>query len=457
MKATVERLDNNRVRVDIEVEVERFRAAVEQAYRRIAQQVNVPGFRRGKAPRSVVERRVGRQALYEEALELLIPGVFAEAVEQTEIRPVDDPRIEVQQIGEDVPLKFSAEVWVRPEVTLGAYKGLEVEKRVARVTDERVEQALQELRESQAELVPAPHDTVEPGDWVSIDFEGFVEGRPFQGGARKGYRMPVGQDVLVPGFDEQLLGAKAGERREVRVTFPANVSREDLAGKPAVFQVTVREILMRQLPELNDAFASARGYETLEALRAEIRRRLEEAAREEANHQLRHEVVHQAAANAQVEIPPVLVDREVERMARELAEDLARRGLTLEAYLQATQRTPESFLAELRPTAEESVREALVLDEIAKQEGLEPTPEEVQERIESLVASQPQELQDRARQYLQDEDRRAQLAVEMARQRAIDLLVREAKVREVEVDPPAAGEAGEPAEATKAVGEGGQG
>lgn len=388
MKTQVEKLENSRVALEIEVDSARVEKALDGAYRRVVKRINIPGFRRGKAPRFIVERRLGRDFLLQEALEDLLPEAYWEAVQQEKLVPVGDPEFNLLEAKEGGPLRFKAEVDVRPEVELGPYKGLRVEKVIRRISDADVQKVLAAYQERHAQLVTTDRDTVEPGDFVVIDFEGYVEGQPFQGGAGRGYTLQVGAGTFLPGFpgfEEQLVGMKLGETREVRGTFSEDFFREDLRGKPAVFKVTLHEIKAKQVPAIDDELARQVGeFETLEEWTADIRRRLEEGAQEEARQRLRNELVKKAAEGATLELPASLVERERLELLEEFAEALARQGFTFEEYLRRTGRTVDELKAELTPRAEERVRGYLVLDAIAKKEGIEVTDEEIEAEIRRM-------------------------------------------------------------------------
>jgi len=446
MNTRVERLPGHpsRVVLEIEVEPERVERAVDSVYRRLARQVRIPGFRPGKAPRPVVEMHVGKDALYLEAVDELIPQAYREAVRQTSLEPVAQAKIDIIDFGAGKPLKFKAEVDVKPEVKLGQYRGLAVEKRIRKVTEKDVDRVIEALREQFAELVNADKDRVEPGDYAVVDFEGLIDGKPFRGGAAKGEIIHVGADGVLPAFSEQLVGMAPGEDREFELTFPPE-AREDLAGKTAKFRVHLHEIKQRRVPEADDEFAKDVGdFETLADLRADRRRRLEEAEERAAEAAMRDALMEQAVANAEVELPPVMVDQELNRLRDEFVLNLWQNGLTLERYLEISQQTEADLAERLRPTAAQRVKAELVLEAIAKAEGLEPTEEEIDARLQELFASVQDTKEREAR--IRNEDNRLAVRDSLRRAKAMDFLVEHAQVTVTEYEPPEeTGEAGDAA------------
>lgn len=429
LKATAERLEKNRVALQVEVEAERVDAALERAYRKLVSRVNIPGFRKGRAPRKIVEARLGKEALYDEALDDLIPAAYREALEVTQTEPIDQPRLYDVEIEEGKPLRFRAEVEVKPEAELGEYKGLEVEKLVEQVEEKDVDHILEHLREDHSELVPADRQEVQRGDFALIDFEGFIDGEPFSGGAGKGYLLEIGSGRFIDGFEEQLIGAKVGEVTEVKVTFPADYRAESLRGKEALFKVTVRELKVKRLPELDDEFAKDVGdAETLEELRAKIRKDLEQAAAERAEREMRDKLVRIVRDNSVVDAPEVLVEGELAEMVNEFARSLVYSGIDPQAYFSRPGRSIEDLKNELRPEAVGRVKARLVLETIAKREGIVVQPDELEARIEE-IASGRRDV-DAVRKELQDPDRRAALRESLLLEKVVDFLVAQAKVEE---------------------------
>lgn len=434
MNTRVERLPDHpsRVVLEVEVEAERVERTVDSVYRRLARQVRIPGFRPGKAPRPVVELHVGKDALYLEAVDELIPQAYREAVRASDLEPVAQAKIDIIEYGAGKPLKFKAEVDVKPEVKLGEYRGLAVEKRVRKVTDRDVDEVIDNLREQFAELVHVDKERLEPGDYAVVDFEGLIDGKPFRGGAAKGEIIRVGDEGVLPAFSDNLVGLAPGEEREFEVTFPEE-AREDLAGKTAQFRVQLQEIKQRRVPEADDEFAKDVGdFETIADLRADRRRRLEEAAERAADAQMRDALLEQVVAGAEVELPTVMVDQELGRLREEFEFSLWQRGMTLERYLEASEQTEEELLERLRPNAVQQVKAELVLEAIAKAEQLEPTEEEIDARLQQWFATvqDPKERDER----LRDEDNRLAARNTLRRAKALDFLVEHAHVSVTEYE-----------------------
>ncbi|QHN50050.1 trigger factor [Geobacillus stearothermophilus] len=387
MSVKWEKLEGNEGVLTVEVDAEQVNKGLDAAFKKVVKNIALPGFRKGKVPRVLFEKRFGVEALYQDALDILLPEAYAKAVEEAGIEPVSMPEIDIEQMEKGKSLIFKAKVTVKPEVKLGQYKGLEVEKMDATVTDEDVENELKRLQENYAELVVKEDGTVENGDTAVIDFEGFVDGEPFEGGKAENYSLEIGSGTFIPGFEEQLIGMKAGEEKEIQVTFPEEYHAEQLAGKPATFKVKVHEVKAKQLPALDDEFAKDvdEEVETLDELKAKIRARLEEAKKNEAETALRNAVVEKAAANAEIDIPAVMVQNETDRMLREFDQRLQMQGLNLQLYYQFSGQDEAALREQMKEDAEKRVRAALTLEAIAKAENIEVTDEEVEEELQKMA------------------------------------------------------------------------
>lgn len=385
MKATCEKLTGNRVELSVEVDGERVRQVMGQAYRRVAGRVNVPGFRKGKVPRSVLEARLGIQVLYDEVLELLLPQVYKEALEQCRVEPIDQPEIEVVRIEEEEGLVFKARVERLPEIDLGVYKGLPLKDPGSEVTPEAVEASLAELQERHARL----ESTVEPaadGDLVIADMEVWTDDVPLAGSRMERAGIVLGTGQKVPGLEEGLTGVVAGEERDVAVTFPEDFSRPEVAGKQGVFKVKTHEVKRKRLLPLDDDFARDLGpYETLEELKEEVQKKLAAEAETRRREALRSQVVEGAVDAAQVEVPDRLVDREIQVMIEELSEHLSRHGLKLEEYMEHQKKDQQALEGEFRESARNRVKTRLVLDRIAREENVQAAPEEIQRRVQGYT------------------------------------------------------------------------
>lgn len=387
MSAKFEKLEGNRGVLTIEVDAEKVTEGLDAAFKKVVKQVNVPGFRKGKMPRGMFEKRFGVESLYQDAVDYLLPEAYANAIDETGIEPVDRPEIDVEQIEKGKSLIFKATVTVKPEVKLGEYKGLEVKPLETNVTDEDVNSELTSLQERQAELAVKEEGKAENGDTVVMDFEGFVDGEAFEGGKAENYSLELGSGQFIPGFEEQLIGTAAGESKDVEVSFPEEYHAAELAGKPATFKVTVHEIKTKQLPELDDEFAkdADEEVETLDALKEKIKTRLEESKKHEAEHHVRDTVVEAAAANAEMEIPAAMVDTEVNRMMQEFEQRLQMQGMNLELYFQFSGQDEAALREQMKEEAEKRVRVNLTLEAIAKAENIEVSDEEVTEELNKMA------------------------------------------------------------------------
>lgn len=388
MKVTAERIDNHKTVLNLEIPQAEVAKAVEKAYRKLASQINIPGFRKGKAPRKVVEMRVGKEALLDEAFEILAPVAYNKALAEQGIDPVSRPEIEVITLAEDQPLVFKATVVKKPEVTLGQYKGLEIEKTVAEVTDADVDSEIERSRSRNAKMVVVEDAEIQKGDLAIIDFKGFIDGVPFEGGEGKSYPLEIGSGSFIPGFEDQLVGAKSGEEREVKVTFPEEYFVAELAGKEATFTVNIHDIKRKEMPELDDEFAKETSeFDTLAELKADIKNRLEQAAKARAEREFRTAAIKTAVDNATLDVPEVMVENQIDTMIQDFDISLQQRGMKLDKYLEYTKMDIAALRNNYRDSALYNVKTDLVLEAIVKAEGLTATPEEMQQEVESMAAN----------------------------------------------------------------------
>ncbi|WHX85504.1 trigger factor [Bacillus paralicheniformis] len=387
MSVKWEKQEGNEGVLTVEVDADTFNKALDDAFKKVVKQVSIPGFRKGKVPRGLFEQRFGVEALYQDALDILLPVEYPKAVEEAGIEPVDRPEIDVEKIEKGENLIFTAKVTVKPEVKLGEYKGLGIEKDDTAVTDEDVQNELKSLQERQAELVVKEDGKVEEGDTVALDFEGFVDGEAFEGGKAENYSLEVGSGSFIPGFEDQLVGLEAGAEKDVEVTFPEEYHAEELAGKPAVFKVKIHEIKAKELPELNDEFAKDvdEEVETLAELTEKTKKRLEEAKENEADAKLREELVVKAAENAEADIPQAMIDTELDRMMKEFEQRLQMQGMNLELYFQFSGQDENALKEQMKEDAEKRVKSNLTLEAIAKAENLQVTDEEVEEELSKMA------------------------------------------------------------------------
>ncbi|WP_338451448.1 trigger factor [Niallia oryzisoli] len=387
MSAKFEKQEGNQGVLTVEVDAETVNKSLDSAFQKVVKQVNVPGFRKGKMPRALFEKRFGVESLYQDAIDLMLPEAYSAAIDETGIEPVDRPEIDVEQIEKGKTFIFTAKVTVKPEVKLGEYKGLEVEAFDTTVTDEDVDNEIKALQERQAELVVKEEGKAENGDTVVMDFEGFVDGEAFEGGKAENYSLELGSGQFIPGFEEQLVGLAAGESKDVEVTFPEEYHAAELAGKPAVFKVTLHEIKAKELPELDDEFAKDVDdeVETLDALKEKIKSRLEHDKKHQAEHHIQDAVVEKATQNAEIDVPPVMINNEVDRMLQEFEQRLQMQGMNLELYFQFSGQNEEALREQMNEEAEQRVRGSLTLEAIAKAENIEVTDEEINEELEKMA------------------------------------------------------------------------
>ena len=389
MKVTVENGENQQVTLTIEVEAAEVSKATEKAVKRLGNRVNIPGFRKGKAPRKIIERNVGMEAIMQEAFDIVAPKAFADALEEQKIDPVTRPDIDIVTLEEGKDLVFKATVTPRPEVTLGEYKGLKVEKKVAEVTDEDVEKQIKTFQDRQGKMVDALEGSaVKDGDFTTLDFEGFVNGEAFEGGKGQDYPLQIGSGSFIPGFEDQLIGAKIGEEKEVNVKFPEEYHSKELAGKDAMFKCTIRSIKQKELPAIDDELAKkVSKFETIAELRADVRKNLEENAQRQAENTQRTEAIEQATNNITVDIPAVMIDNRVNAMIQEMAMRLEQQGMNLEMYLQYAGTDLAKIREDYRETAEKNVKTDLMLEEVAKVENIKVEAKDLDAEVAGMAAA----------------------------------------------------------------------
>ncbi len=379
MGVKVKKLEKNKVSIEVEVGADEVDAALGRAYRQVVKKVNIPGFRKGHVPRKVLEMRLGKGILYEDALEILLPEAYDRAIVEAKLEPIDQPQIEDVHIEEGSPLRFSATVEVKPEVQLGQYKGLKIEKEKVEVTPEDVDDFLHALRERNAVWQVVEEGEVCDGDLVIIDFTGFVNGEPLEGGKGENHTLRIGSGTFIPGFEEQLLGARVDEERKIQVVFPEDYQNEDIAGAEAEFDVKLKEIKRKKLVPIDDEFAKdVSDFASLEELRDDSRKKLLEAAKNKAEEQFRQKVISRVVDNAEVEVPEILIKRRIDSMLGDMELRLQQQGIPLETYLEYSEKTREDMGEELAEPAHLGVKTDLVLNAIALKEGIEAKEEEVE-------------------------------------------------------------------------------
>lgn len=424
MKVTAENGENQQVTLTIEVEAAEVTKAVNKAAKRLANRVNIPGFRKGKAPRIIVERHVGTDALMQEAFDLIAPQAFDNALKEQKIEPVTRPNIDIVTLEDGKDLVFKATVTPRPEVKLGDYKGLKVEKQVAEVKDEDVEKQIKNFQDRQGKMVDAPEGAaVENGDFTTLNFEGFVDGTPFEGGKGEDYPLQIGSGSFIPGFEDQLVGAKIGEEKEVNVTFPEEYHSKDLAGKAAMFKCTIKSIKRKELPEINDELAKkVSKFDTLDELKADIRKNLEENAERKAENDQKSAAIEQATNNIKVDIPAVMIDNRVTAMIQEMAMRLEQQGMKLEQYLQYAGTDIAKIREDYRETAEKNVKTDLMLEEVAKAEDIKVEAKDLDAEVAAMAAAYgatPQQVQ----KIIKEQGRIGDLAASVLRKKTAQFII----------------------------------
>lgn len=424
MKVTVENGENQQVTLTIEVEAAEVNKAVDQACKRLANRVSIPGFRKGKAPRMIVERHVGKDAVLQEAFDIVAPKALSKAFDEQKIDPVTRPSVDIETLEEGKDLVFKATVTPRPEVKLGDYKGLNVPKNEVNITDEDVEKQLKTFQDRQGKLVDAPEGAeVKDGDFTTLDFKGFVDGEAFDGGEGKDYPLQIGSNSFIPGFEDQLVGAKIGEERDVNVKFPEEYHAKELAGKDATFKCTIRSIKTKELPAIDDELAKkVSKFETLDELKADIRKNLEENAERTAENDQKSAAIEMATNNITVDIPAVMIDNRVTAMIQEMAMRLEQQGMKLEQYLQYAGTDIAKLREQYRETAEKNVKTDLMLEEVAKAENIKVEAKDLDEEVAAMAAAYgatPQQVQ----KIIKEQGRIGDLAASVLRKKTAQFII----------------------------------
>lgn len=426
MSLQVEKLEKNMAKLTIEVSADDLEKALQSAYNKQKSKINIPGFRKGKVPRQMIEKMYGPEIFYDDAANALIPKAYSEAYDECELEIVSQPKIDVVQIEKGKPFIFTAEVATKPEVTLGEYKGLKVDKVSNRVTQKEVDAKIQEEAEKNARTIVVEDRAVQDGDEVVLDFEGFVDGVAFEGGKGENYPLTIGSGSFIPGFEEQLVGAESGKEVEVNVTFPEDYHAEDLKGKPAVFKCTVHEIKAKELPEIDDEFAAeVSEFDTLEEYKADVKAKIKAQKEADGKAKKEDQAVEQAVANATMEIPDAMLDTQVRQMADDFAQRMMQQGLTMEQYFQFTGLTAEKMMEDLRPQALKRIQTRLVLEAIAKAENIEISDEKLDEEIAKMAEAYKMEA-DKLKEFMGEAEKK-QMKEDMAVQEAVTFLVENAE------------------------------
>lgn len=430
MSYKVENLENSMAKLVIIVSAEDFEAAMVKSYNKNKKNISIQGFRRGKAPRKMVEKLYGPEVFYEDAANFAIPEAYEAAAKDSGLEIVSRPEIDVVEIEKGKDFVFSATVALKPEVTLGEYKGIEVEKKVVKVMAADVKEELEKIREQNSRMIEVTNRGVKKDDTAVIDFEGFADGEPFQGGKGEDYPLVIGSHSFIDNFEDQLVGKKVGEEVEVHVTFPEEYHEASLKGKPALFKVTVKEIKTKELPKLDDEFASeVSEFETLKDYKASIKKSLTEKRKEEAKAEKENAVIEKLVENSTVELPNPMVDEEVQQMIQEFASRISSQGVPFEQYMQMTGMTPDALMGQMKPEAEKRIKVRLALEAVVKAEDIKATDKDVENEIENMASMYQMEV-DKVKEIL-GEAQKEQLAQDVAVKKAVEFLVKNA----VEIEP----------------------
>lgn len=405
MSVQVEKQEKNMAKLTIEVSAEEFEKALQEAYQKEKGRISLPGFRKGKVPRAMIERMYGVEVFYEEAANSLMNQEYPKAAKESGLDIVSRPTVDITQIKKGETFIFTAEVAVKPEVTLGTYKGVSVAKQDTTVTAEEVDEQINKERENNARTITVEDRPVADGDTAVIDYEGFVDGTAFEGGKGENYSLVIGSHSFIDTFEEQLIGKNAGDELEVKVTFPEEYHAADLAGKPAVFNVKINEIKSKELPELDDEFAQdVSEFDTLAEYKEDVEKKLKEKKEADAKRAKENEAIDAAVAEAKMEIPDAMIDTQVENMYNNFANRLMQQGLTLEQYMQFSGQTKEQLEEQMRPEAEKHIRTSLVLEQVAKEEKIEITEEELDEEIKKMADMYGMDVE-KLKEYMSDDEK----------------------------------------------------
>ncbi len=427
MSLQVEKLEKNMAKLTVEVPAEQFDEALKTSYKKNKNKFSIPGFRKGKAPQAMVEKMYGPGVLYEDAIDMILDETYADAAEESGLDIVSRPEIGIEQIEKGKAFIYTALVAVKPEVTLGQYKGVEVEKTEAEVTDEDVSAELKKVQDQNSRMIVVEDRPVQDGDQTVIDFAGTIDGEAFDGGSAEDYPLTIGSHSFIEGFEEQLIGRNVGEEAEVNVTFPENYHAAELAGKPVTFKVTIKEIKVKELPELNDEFAGeVSEFETLDDYKADVKAKLAETKAKQAATENENKVVEAVIANAAMEIPDAMIEHQTRNMVEDYARRMQAQGLTMEQYMQFTGMTAENLMEQMRPSAEKRIRTRLVLEAVAAAENIAADDAAVENEIKKMADAYKMEP-DQVKEMMGDAGV-AQIKEDLAVQKAVDFLVAEAKL-----------------------------
>lgn len=428
MSVKVEKQEKNMIKLEITVDKESFENGMQKAYLKNVKKFNIPGFRKGKAPRNIIERYYGEGVFYEDIINIICPEAYENALKQENIEAVSEPEIDIIQIGKGKEFIFSAKVAVKPEVKLGAYKGIEIEQKEKKISDEDVNNELEKMREKNARIVTVEDRDVENGDIVTIDFEGFADGVAFPGGKGEDYDLTIGSGTFIPGFEEQLIGKNINDDVDVNVKFPEEYHAEELAGKETLFKVKIKAIKVKEFPTLDDEFVKdVSEFDTLDELKKDIKEKLEHEAEHEAKHELENQVVKAVAEASEMELPEPLIAKQIENLVKDFDMRLKYQGLDIKKYLELTGTSAQDLKEQMKPQAIEQLRGRLALDAIAKAENISADDEEVEKEIQKMAESYKYEIE-HFKEHLSEDDIKY-IKEGIIFDKAIDFLVENAKIK----------------------------
>ena len=425
MSVQVEKLEKSMAKLTITVEAAKFDAAVDSAYQKNKGKIALPGFRKGKAPRAIIEKMYGTGVFFEDAANELIPEAYETAAKESELEIVAQPEIEVTQMDKGTDFIFTATVAIKPEVTLGDYKGIEVEKKEAEVSEEEITAEIDKAREANSRLITIEDRATEDGDTVIIDFDGYVDGKQFEGGYAEDYTLVLGSHSFIDNFEDQLVGKNLGEDVEVNVTFPEEYHVDELKGKPALFKVKIKEIQKKELPELDDDFAQdVSDFDTLDEYKADVEKKILENKENQIKREQEDQIIEKIIENAQMEIPQQMIAAQTRQMTQEFAQRLQSQGLSLEQYMQFTGLTPQKMMEDLEPQALKRIQSRLVLEAVVAAENIEASDEEIDKELENMASMYQMEI-DKLKELIGDDEKK-QIGMDLAVQKAVEFVVKEA-------------------------------
>lgn len=425
MGLQIEKLEHNMAKLTIEVPYEEFDKAVDQAYKKNKNKINVPGFRKGKVPRQMVEKMYGKDVFFEDAANIIIPDAYSKAYDECEEEIVSSPKIDVVQMEADKPFIFTAEVALNPSVKLGEYKGIEIERLDTEVTEADIDEQIQQERNRQARIVTVEGRAIKEGDTAVIDFEGFIDGEAFEGGKGENYSLEIGSNSFIAGFEEQLIGKNTGEECDIEVTFPEDYHAEHLAGKPAVFKCKIHEVKEKQLPELDEEFADDAGFDSVEEYKEDVKKKLVEKREKESKEQKEDAVIDAIIEKAEMDIPEPMIETQQRQLIDEFAQQLSMQGLSLEQYFMFTGMNRDMMMEQTKPRAEKKIKARLVLEAVADAEKMEVSEEEYENELKDMAESYKMEL-DKLKDILAEADEKM-IKKDLKIKKAIDFVVANAK------------------------------